>query len=110
MLVHHEALTEGGKEVFLFNHTLNTFYFWLYGFRHMVKDLSAKGNLLEGTLTKLYRVVKLASKKEMFYLAMHSTHFSLVIWSGAYSNIYLIFSALLSCVKISSLPHSLQIL
>ena len=32
----------------LFNHTLNTFYLWLYGVRHMVKDHSdsEKGNLL----------------------------------------------------------------
>ena len=101
MLVHHEALTEGGKEVFLFNHTQHILFLVIWLQTYMVKDLSAKGNMLEGTLTKLYRVVKLASKKETFYLAMHSTHFSLVIWGGAYSNIYLIFSALLSCVKIS---------
>ena len=30
---------EGRKEVFLFN-TLNTFYLWLYGIGHMVKDHS----------------------------------------------------------------------
>ena len=32
----------------LFNDTLNTFYLWLYGIRHMVKDHSdsEKGNLL----------------------------------------------------------------
>ena len=33
---------------FLFNNTLNTFYLWLYGIGHMVKDHSdsEKGNLL----------------------------------------------------------------
>ena len=32
----------------VFNNTLNTFYLWLYGIRHMVKDHSDsdKGNLL----------------------------------------------------------------
>ena len=29
-----------GKEMFLFNDTLDTFYLWLYGFAHMVKDHS----------------------------------------------------------------------
>ena len=34
--------------MFLFNDTLNTFYLWLYGVRHMVKDHSdsEKGNPL----------------------------------------------------------------
>ena len=39
----------GGREGnVLFNDTLNTFYLWLYGVRHMVKDHSdsEKGNLL----------------------------------------------------------------
>ena len=38
---------EGRKEMFYLM-TLNTFYLWLYGFRHMVKDHSdsEKGNLL----------------------------------------------------------------
>ena len=36
------------ERIFLFNDALNTFYLWLYGFRHMVKDHSdsEKGNLL----------------------------------------------------------------
>ena len=41
--------TEEGKEGnILFNDALNTFYLWLYGVRHMVKDHSdsEKGNLL----------------------------------------------------------------
>ena len=40
---------EGRKEGnVLFNDALNTFYLWLYGVRHMVKDHSdsEKGNLL----------------------------------------------------------------
>ena len=43
-----EAWKEGRKEMFLFNDALNTFYLWLYGVRHMVKDHSdsEKGNLL----------------------------------------------------------------
>ena len=38
----------GRKEMFLFNDALNTFYTWLYGVRHMVKDHSdsERGNLL----------------------------------------------------------------
>ena len=31
---------EGRKEMFLFNHTLDTFYLRLYGVGHMVKDHS----------------------------------------------------------------------
>ena len=40
-----EWMNEGNV---LFNDTLNTFYLWLYGVRHMVKDhsYSKKGNLL----------------------------------------------------------------
>ena len=36
------------REMFLFNDALNTFYLWLYGVRHMVKDHSdsEKGNPL----------------------------------------------------------------
>ena len=36
------------REMFLFNDVLNTFYLWLYGVRHMVKDHydSEKGNPL----------------------------------------------------------------
>ena len=39
---------EGRKEMFLFNDALNTFYSWLYGIRHMVKDHSdsERGNPL----------------------------------------------------------------
>ena len=39
---------EGRKEMFLFNDALKTFYLWLYGVRHMVKDHSdsERGNLL----------------------------------------------------------------
>ena len=39
---------EGRKEGnVLFNNTLNTFYLWLYGVRHMVKETQiARGNLL----------------------------------------------------------------
>ena len=37
----------------LFNDVLNTFYLWLYGIGHIVKE----------------------GRKEMFYLTMHSTHF-----------------------------------
>ena len=33
----------------LFNGTLNTFYLWLYGVRHMVKDHSARGEILAAT-------------------------------------------------------------
>ena len=37
-----------GRKCFLFNDALNTFYLWLYGVRHMVKDHSdsKKGNPL----------------------------------------------------------------
>ena len=52
---------EGRKIFFFFNDTLNTFYLHLYGIRHMVKDHSDSEN--EG-------------RKEMFYLTMHSTHFT----------------------------------
>ena len=51
-----EGRKEGRKEIFyfmkegniLFDDALNTFYLWLYGVRHMVKDHSnsKKGNLL----------------------------------------------------------------
>ena len=36
------------ERIFLFNNALNTFYLWLYGVRHMVKDHSdsEKGNPL----------------------------------------------------------------
>ena len=51
---------EGRKEGnVLFNDEFNTFYLWLYGIRHMVKDQSARE---EG-------------RNLMFYLTMHSTHF-----------------------------------
>ena len=50
-----------GRISFFFNDTLNTFYLRLYGIRHMVKDHSDSEN--EG-------------RKEMFYLTMHSTHFT----------------------------------
>ena len=33
----HFHVYEGRKEMFLFNHTLNTFYLWLYDVGHMVK-------------------------------------------------------------------------
>ena len=43
-----EKNTEGRKEMFLFNDTLNTFYLWLYGIGHMVKNHSdsKRGNPL----------------------------------------------------------------
>ena len=47
-----EERTEGNV---LFNNALYTFYLWLYGVRHMVKDHSGR--------------------KELFYLMTHSTHF-----------------------------------
>ena len=31
---------EGRKEMFLFNDALNTFYLWIYGISHMVKNHS----------------------------------------------------------------------
>ena len=39
---------EGRKEIFLFNDALNTFYLWLYGVTHIVKDhwVKEKGNPL----------------------------------------------------------------
>ena len=46
MVIHHNldrnnSNLEGRKEGnVLFNDTLNTFYLWLYGVRHMVKDHS----------------------------------------------------------------------
>ena len=54
---------EGRKEMFLFNDTLNTFYLWLYGVRHMVKDNSdsEKGNLLPP-----HRLLFLISSKGSF--------------------------------------------
>ena len=42
----------------LFNDALNTFYLWLYGVIHMVKDHSER-----------------KKEKEMLYLTTHSTHF-----------------------------------
>ena len=50
--------------MFLFNDALNTFYLWLYGVRHMVKE-----------------------GRKCFYLTTHSTHFILftVIWRQTYS-------------------------
>ena len=60
-------MDEGGKEGnVLFNDALNTFYLWLYGVVHMVKDhsVSERGNPL------LPRGNPLLSGKrmEMFYL------------------------------------------
>ena len=43
----------------LFNNALNTFYLWLYGVGHMVKDHSDS----------------VRGRKETFYLTTHSTHF-----------------------------------
>ena len=40
MLKDHSDNDRKGKEIFLFNDTLNTFYLWLYGVRHIVKDHS----------------------------------------------------------------------
>ena len=37
-LLEHMFMKEG--KFFVFNDTLNTFYLWLYGVRHMVKDHS----------------------------------------------------------------------
>ena len=44
-IMHQEGRKEGNV---LFNNTLNTFYLWLYGVRHMVKDHSdsERGNPL----------------------------------------------------------------
>ena len=54
MVIWHQTYGKGRKEGnVLFNDALNTFYLWLYGIRHMVKE----------------------GRKEMFYLTMHSTHF-----------------------------------
>ena len=41
-------LYERKREMFYFNDALNTFYLWLYGVRHMVKDHSdsERGNPL----------------------------------------------------------------
>ena len=45
MLIRKEGRKEGNV---LFNEALNTFYLWLYGVRHMVKNhsVSERGNLL----------------------------------------------------------------
>ena len=37
---HSDSERGGREELFLFNDTLNTFYLWLYGVTHMVKDYS----------------------------------------------------------------------
>ena len=46
-----EKLLQARKENILFNDTLNTFYLWVYGVRHMVKDHSdrKRGKPLAGT-------------------------------------------------------------
>ena len=59
---YRQAFPYGRKEGnVLFHDTLNTFYLWLYGVRHMVKNQSdsEKGE----------------REREMFYLTTHSTHF-----------------------------------
>ena len=64
---HHHRLAVAAKIVlkrerqncFLFNDALNTFYLWLYGIGHMVKDHSDSER----------------GRKEVFYLTTHSTHF-----------------------------------
>ena len=53
----------------LVNDALNTFYLWLYGVSHMVKDHSDSER-----------------EREMFYLTTHSTHF---IYSYMASDIWL---------------------
>ena len=71
----------------LFNDTLKTFYLWLYGIRHMVKDHSdsEKGNPLPPHMLLLSINSKGSficiipqtgeREREMFYLTTHSTHF-----------------------------------
>ena len=59
-----EGRKEGRKEGHvLFNDALNTFYLWLYGVRHMVKDHSdsERGNLLP-----LHRLLFPISSKASF--------------------------------------------
>ena len=52
MVMWHWTYGKGKEGNVLFNDTLNTFYLWLCGIGHMVKE-----------------------RKEMCYLMTHSTHF-----------------------------------
>ena len=60
MVRNHSDSERGRKEGnVLFHNTLNTFYLWLYGVRHMVKNHSESER----------------GRKEMFYLTMHITFY-----------------------------------
>ena len=74
----------------LFNDALNTFYLWLYGVRHMVKDHSDSEReremfyLTTHSTHFIYgymasdiwlRTILIVREREMFYLTTHSTHF-----------------------------------
>ena len=67
----------------LFNHALNTFYLWLYGIGHIIKDLpdSERGNLLLP-----HGLLFLISSKGSFYAPSHrqnSTYHGLCYTSRA---------------------------
>ena len=60
----HKALFYGRKEGnVLLNNTLNTFYLWLYGVKHMVKDHSDSER---GNLQLPHRLFFLISSKRSF--------------------------------------------
>ena len=64
----------------LFNDALNTFYLWLYGVGHMVKDHSdsvrgRKETFYLTTHSTHFIYGYMEREREMFYLTTHSTHF-----------------------------------
>ena len=61
----------------LFNDAFNTFYLWLYGIRHMVKDHS---NSEKGNLLPPHRLLFMINSKKKLYAPSHrqdSTYHSL---------------------------------
>ena len=75
-----ELCGKEGKNV-LYNDALNTFYLWLYGVRHMVKDHSdsKRGNPLPTLHGLLFSISKgsfiCMIPRKCFYLTTHSAHF-----------------------------------
>ena len=70
MVKQYGVSERGRKEIFYFNDALNTFYLWLYGVRHMVKDLSdsERGNPLPS-----HRLLFLISSKGSFIYIIPQT-------------------------------------
>ena len=74
----------------LFNDSLNTFYLWLYGVRHMVKEHTERGNLLllHGLLFPISSKGSLYASSHIPWSLLHQS------WSTGWNEKYLIGSTM----------------